>query len=118
MDSAHHICKVDLGCGRWLQQPEQCGGLRSSRGDPFISPRRQKHNAPLWERLAVSAAQNMDTYRKGCPVEHTKVPLKTEEGRRLYVARKATAEPVFGIIKRTVGFRQFLTRGLEAVQSE
>ena len=45
-------------------------------------------------------------------------PLKTEDGRRLYAARKATAEPVFGIIKQTMGFRQFLTRGLEAVQSE
>ncbi len=47
-----------------------------------------------------------------------KVRLKTEEGRRLYVARKATAESVYGIIKQAMGFHWFLTRGLEAVRSE
>ena len=47
-----------------------------------------------------------------------KARLKTEGGRQLYAARKATAEPVFGIIKQAMGCRQFLTRGLEAVESE
>ena len=31
---------------------------------------------------------------------------------------KSTVEPVFGIIKSVMGFRQFLTRGLANVQGE
>ena len=44
--------------------------------------------------------------------------LQTKEGKALYAKRKATVEPVFGIIKQVLGFRQFLLRGLESVQSE
>jgi len=32
--------------------------------------------------------------------------------------RKQIPEPVFGIIKSVVGFRQFMLRGLENVQGE
>jgi hypothetical protein len=44
--------------------------------------------------------------------------LKTEEGRKIYKKRKETVEPVFGIIKQAMGFRQFLLRGLEKVNLE
>jgi hypothetical protein len=44
--------------------------------------------------------------------------LKTAEGRRIYKKRKETVEPVFGIIKQGMGFRQFLLRGLEKVTVE
>ena len=44
--------------------------------------------------------------------------LKTREGRDLYALRKQTPEPVFGIIKSVMGFRQFLLRGLEKVRGE
>ena len=84
---------------------------------PLISPSSKKHNAPFWVRLAPSTVPDKDVDRQHCPVDRMKTRLKTEDGRRLYVARKATAEPVFGIIKQTMGFRQFLTRGLEAVQA-
>ena len=33
--------------------------------------------------------------------------LKTPEGKKLYALRKQTPEPVFGIIKSVLGFRQF-----------
>jgi hypothetical protein len=39
--------------------------------------------------------------------------LKTEAGRAKYKLRQQTVEPVFGIIKSVMGFRQFLLRGLE-----
>ncbi|MBI5251652.1 MAG: transposase, partial [Desulfomonile tiedjei] len=32
--------------------------------------------------------------------------------------RKSTIEPVFGIIKSVMGFRQFFLRGLDAVKGE
>ena len=44
--------------------------------------------------------------------------LKTLEGRKMYARRKSTVEPVFGIIKHVLGFRQFLLRGLEAVSRQ
>jgi hypothetical protein len=43
--------------------------------------------------------------------------LKTDEGRKIYKKRKETGEPVFGIIKQAMGFRQFLLRGLAACRA-
>jgi len=44
--------------------------------------------------------------------------LKTKAGKALYKLRQQTVEPVFGIIKSVLGFRQFLLRGLEKVSLE
>ena len=44
--------------------------------------------------------------------------LKTAEGKAKYKLRQQTVEPVFGIIKSVLGFRQFLLRGLEKVGLE
>jgi len=52
------------------------------------------------------------------PVEAMAHRLKTPEGRALYALRKHTPEPVFGIIKSVLGFRQFLLRGLNKVRGE
>jgi transposase len=44
--------------------------------------------------------------------------LKTAVGKARYKLRQQTVEPVFGIIKSVMGFRQFLLRGLEKVGLE
>jgi transposase len=44
--------------------------------------------------------------------------LKTSAGRSLYKLRKETVEPVFGIIKAALGFRQFQLRGQIKVSLE
>ena len=44
--------------------------------------------------------------------------LKTAAGKALYKLRQQTVEPVFGIIKSVLGFRQFLLRGLAKVSLE
>ena len=44
--------------------------------------------------------------------------LKTKAARALYALRKQTIEPVFGIIKSVMGFRQFSLRGLTKVTGE
>ena len=41
-----------------------------------------------------------------------------KEGKKRYALRKQTPEPVFGIIKSVLGFRQFHLRGLQAVSGE
>jgi hypothetical protein len=52
------------------------------------------------------------------PVEATAHRLKTPEGKAIYALRKQTPEPVFGIIKSAMGFRQFSLRGIEKVKGE
>lgn len=44
--------------------------------------------------------------------------LNTEVGKAIYKLRKSTVEPVFGIIKEVMGFRQFSLRGLAAAAGE
>jgi transposase len=44
--------------------------------------------------------------------------LRTAAGRAAYKKRKETVEPVFGIIKSAMGFRQFLLRGIRKVALE
>lgn len=81
---------------------------------PLIAVRREEHHPNWRERftepdpLAISATH----------VEQMKRALRTKAGRALYALRKQTVEPVFGIIKSVMGFRQFLLRGLENVQAE
>lgn len=47
-----------------------------------------------------------------------KAKLKSAEGRARYRKRWSTVEPVFGIIKAAMGFRQFRLRGLEKARGE
>jgi hypothetical protein len=44
--------------------------------------------------------------------------LRTEIGNALYRLRKSTVEPVIGIIKEVLGFRQFSLRSLLAAGGE
>ena len=44
--------------------------------------------------------------------------LKTSAGRKLYKLRQQTVEPVIGIVKAGLGFRQFLLRGQAKVATE
>jgi transposase len=82
--------------------------------DPLIAMGRQPHHPPLAERFAPAPPPP----DKPTPVEAMAHRLKTPEGRALYALRKHTPEPVFGIIKSALGFRQFLLRGLDNVRGE
>jgi hypothetical protein len=44
--------------------------------------------------------------------------LRSPEGRARYLRRQASVEPVFGIIKKVIGFEQFSLRGLQKVTLE
>lgn len=52
------------------------------------------------------------------PLETMAYRLKTRERRDLHALRNQIAEPVFGIIKSVMDFRQFLLRGLDKVSGE
>jgi transposase len=81
---------------------------------PLIALGRDAHHLPLDERLAADAPEpNSDD-----PVIKMAHALKTKQGRAQYGKRKCTVEPVFGIIKQIMGFRQFSLRGLQATSGE
>jgi len=44
--------------------------------------------------------------------------LRTKQGRLVYARRKHVVEPVIGIVKQAMGFRQFLLRGVDKVGGE
>lgn len=51
-------------------------------------------------------------------MERMRYQLQTKAGRAIYAQRKCTVEPVIGIVKSVMGFRQFSLRGLENVKGE
>lgn len=82
--------------------------------EPLIAMGRDSHHVPLAERLAPDAPEP----ETADPVEKMAWKLNTKDGKAQYGKRKSTVEPVFGIIKHVLGFRQFSLRGLEAVSGE
>jgi hypothetical protein len=82
--------------------------------EPYIPPNREKHNQPLAARFIDPAPLPEDAE----PIDKMRSKLKSVEGRKVYAQRKSTVEPVFGIVKHVLGFRQFFLRGKEAVSGE
>jgi transposase len=82
--------------------------------DPVIAMGREAHHPSLDERFAGPPPPPRDP----TPLEAMAHRLKTPEGKKRYALRKQTPEPVFGIIKSVLGFRQFLRRGLDNVRGE
>ncbi len=82
--------------------------------DPLLAMGRQQHHPPLAERFTPDPPSP----DKPTPLEAMAHRLRTREGKKLYALRKHTPEPVFGIIKSVLGFRQFLLRGLDKVRGE
>jgi hypothetical protein len=75
---------------------------------------REAHHPTLAERFAEDPAPPQDP----SPVASMCHRLQTKAGKARYALRKQTPEPVFGIIKSVLGFRQFLLRGLNKVRGE
>ncbi len=82
--------------------------------EPMIAVKRDEHHPHWRERFSEPEA----LAEGATPVEAMKHRLKTRAGRAAYALRKQTVEPVFGIIKSIMGFRQFLRRGLVNVTHE
>ena len=81
---------------------------------PLIAVKRDEHYPEWRDRFTEPEALP----ENASSVEGMKHALKTKTGRAAYKLRKQTVEPVFGILKSVMGFRQFLLRGLENVQNE
>lgn len=82
--------------------------------EPVIAMGRDAHHPSLAERFAADPAPPKDP----TPVASMRHRLQTKDGKARYALRKQIPEPVFGIIKSVLGFRQFLLRGLDKVRGE
>lgn len=85
--------------------------LEGKQIDAYLPPCRLKHRE---YRQAEPAAVTEDSTTR----ERMKAKVLTEAGRRKYGLRKETVEPVFGQIKRGLGFDQFSMRGEAACDHE
>ena len=81
---------------------------------PLIALGREPHHGDLMQRFAPELFGPPPPD----PVRAMAHRLKTAEGRALYALRKSTVEPVIGIIKSVMNFRQFLLRGVNLVSGE
>jgi len=82
--------------------------------EPLIAQARQDHHPHWRERFTEPAPLQADA----TPMQAMTHRLKTQAGKAAYALRKQTVEPVFGIIKSVMGFRQFSLRGLRKVTGE
>jgi transposase len=83
--------------------------------EPLIAMGRSRHHLSWKQRFAATPKPPPNSATSLQKMAHR---LKTPRGRKLYALRKQTPEPVFGIIKSVMGYRQCLLRGLESVKGE
>lgn len=82
--------------------------------EPLLALKRESHHVPVLERFAADGPEP----QTADPLGQMAHRLGTQAGRALYGLRKQTVEPVFGIIKRVMGWRQMSMRGLAKAQGE
>lgn len=85
--------------------------LEGQQIDAYLPPCRLKHRE-YREAKAEPVTEDSTTR------ERMKAKVLTAEGRRKYGLRKETVEPVFGQIKRRLGFDRFSLRGEDACHHE
>jgi len=102
-----------LDAGYWSE--DNVNGLQARGIDPYIATGREPHNQG-WQ--AYFAQQGAPPAADAPALEKMAYRLRTEIGHDIYRLRKCTVEPVIGIIKEVLGFRQFTLRGQTAAAGE
>jgi len=82
---------------------------------PYIATGREPHHLS-WESFLEELGNPPGA--ESTPKEKMAYQLRTKIGQAIYRLRKCTVEPVIGIIKEVLGFRQFSLRGLAAAAGE
>lgn len=83
--------------------------------EPYIATGREPHQKN-WQ--AFFAEEPEPPPADASPKVKMAYKLHTEIGQAIYRLRKCTVEPVIGLIKEVLGFRQFSLRGLAAATGE
>jgi len=102
-----------LDNGFWSEQ--NLAALEQRHIEPYIATGREPHHKSWQERFAAQPAAPAEP---ASPQVKMAYKLRTEIGQAIYRLRKCTVEPVIGVIKAVLGFRQFSLRGLDAVDGE
>lgn len=89
--------------------------LEAREIEPYIATGREPHHRSWKEYFAQ---QPFPPPEDASPKVKMADKLRTAIGRAIYCLRKCTVEPVIGIIKEVIGFRQFSLRGLAKVAGE
>lgn len=83
--------------------------------EPYIATGRNPHHASWQQRFAPLSDPPPEEASSQVKMAYK---LRTALGKAIYGARKCTVEPVIGIIKEVLGFRQFSLRGELAAAGE
>jgi transposase len=102
-----------LDTGYW--SPSNVERLTAREIEPYIATGRDSHYQSWQERFAEEPAPPA---QEASLIVKMAYKLRTAIGKHLYGLRKSTVEPVIGIVKEILGFRQFSLRGTEAVAGE
>jgi transposase len=102
-----------LDNGFWSEQ--NLAALAKRHIESYIATGREPHHPSWQERFAAEPEPPADD---ASPQVKMAYKLRTEIGQAIYRLRKCTVEPVIGIIKAVLGFRQFSLRGLDAAEGE
>ena len=99
------VSRVSIGQG-----VKDCGRAHDGGSRPYVldAVARDEHHVG-WRERFTEPVPLPDT---ATAAECMAYRLKTKAGRSAYALRKQTVEPVSGIIKSVLGFRQFLLRGV------
>jgi len=100
---------------RSYYSPNNIQALETLGIDPYIATGREPHRRSWRSFFAETPAPPPDD---ASPIVKMAYKLRTEVGQAIYRLRKCTVEPVIGIIKEVLGFRQFSLRGLAAAAGE
>jgi transposase len=104
---------VALDNGYW--SPTNVEELERRGIKPYIATGRDSHYQSWQERFAQ---QPEPPGEQASLIVQMAYKLRSVIGKQIYGLRKSTVEPVIGIIKETLGFRQFSLRGLLAAAGE
>ena len=95
--------------------PRNIQDFEARQIEPFIATGREPHHRSWQQRFAQTPEPPP---ADASPIVKMAYKLQTEVGKAVYGLRKSTVEPVIGIIKEVLGFRQFSLRGLAAAAGE
>jgi transposase len=94
---------------------QNIAALEERHIEPYIATGREPHHKSWQERFA---AEPEPPPENASPQVKMAYKLQTQIGQAIYRLRKCTVEPVIGIIKAVLGFRQFSLRGLDPADCE
>ena len=111
--------KLDRACAKLERRAQARADSERAEYERKVAAREQRRGS----------RQGRHDFRPEPPEQLAKAPqadwiksmqekMTLPQHRAQYRLRKQTVEPVFGIVKQVMGFRQFLLRGLEKVEGE